>query len=449
MRKISFFCLAIAVSTPAWSQVQPSASGGGYDLDSEHMMTPPPVSRQGYPATAGSEQRTNFIAGGLVFTAAATDNLMLLGNEEKTPDQTYSFLPTVEIDRKTPKDEELLNYNTGFTLYHTYSQLNGITQDATATFKYHFTPYAVVIFRDRFYQNYNSYNQGNPFTGGGVSGSPGSGAPGSSDTSLIEPYANQLSNASTGAIEYQYAKNSMVGLSGVYSFLQFSGNSYIPELSDQNTTSGNAFYSRRFGRSYAGVTYQFSKFVTHPYGSYTLTNTVFGFYTHYFTRTISISLLGGPEHYTSWTQEDPTKASAWSPAVQASVGWQVAHANLAANYAHVVSGAGGLIGTFHSDTGTVSCQYLFTRLWSASAHVDFSNFENINSAPSQFAYYSGGNSISGGIDVQRRILESVSMEAGYQHLYQSYPGVTTSSALENSNRGYISVLYHFNRPLGR
>ncbi len=241
----------------------------------------------------------------------------------------------------------------------------------------------------------------------------------------------------------------MIGASGSYSFLQYSGNSYIEELSNQDTTSGNAFLSRRFGRSYAGATYQFSKFVTHPYGSYTLSNTVFGFYTHYFTRTFSISVLGGPEHYTSWTEEMPTKSSAWTPAIQASIGWQVARANLSANYAHVVSGAGGLIGTFHSDTASLSGRLLLSRYWSTGAHLDYSHYVNVNgSTPVEFAYYTGGDSITGGVDVQRRITDSLSMAAGYQHLYRSYPGLTTN-APEDSDRGHISVSYHFNRPLGR
>ena len=447
MFKFFCFCLFISTVVPLWSQVEPSASGGAYDLGSEHMMTPPPVSRQAYPTTAISDERSNFLAGGMVFTAAATNNLMLLGNVDKTPDQTYAFLPTISLDRRTPKDEEVLNYSAGYTLYHTYSQLDGLTQSGSGSFRYHLTPYAVVSISDSYYQNSNTYNQQNPFSGGGVSGAPGSGNPGSSDIPAIQPYANSLANSSGAAMEYQYAKNAMLGLSGSYSFLQFSKESYISDLSDQNTTSGNAFYSRRFGRSYAGVTYQFSKFITHPYGSYTQTNTVFGFYTHYFARTISISVLGGPEQYTSWSETTP-RTSAWTPAVQGSVGWQVARANFAAGYAHVVSGAGGLIGTFHSDTGSLTATMLFSKLWSTSANVSFSHFANVNPATTSAGFYSGGDSVSAGVDVGRRITQSLTMEAGFQTIYQSYPGVTTNS-VQNSVRGYVSVMYHFNRPLGQ
>lgn len=437
------FFIAIAAVMPLWSQVEPSATGGGIDLDSEHMKTPPPVSREGYPTSAASGERSNFLAGGLVFTAAGTDNVLFSGSE-KTPDATYALVPTIELDRKTPKSGESLSYNSGFTFYQIYSQLNAVTQSGSGSYRLNLSPYTVVRLSDSFSQNHNSYNQGNPFTPGSAPGTPGS-----PDVPIIEPYAGQLTNSSSAAVEYQYAKNAMIGASGSYSFLQYSGSSFTPLLSNQNTTTGDAFYSRRFGRSYAGVTYEFTKYITHPFQSYTLSNTVFGFYTHYFSSTFSISVLGGPQNYKYQTESIPEKSSAWTPAVQASIGWQVRRANLAASYAHLVSGAGGLIGTFHSDTGSFNCQFLLSRLWSTGGTASFSHYANINSTTSGLPYNTGGNTVYAGIDLRRKINESLSMEAGYQHLYLSYPGITNTNSLANSNRGYISVSYHFNRSLGR
>src|SRR5262249_4380119 len=139
MLKIVSFSLLITAALPLFSQVEPSATGGSYDSDSEHMTTPPPVSRRGYPATTGAQERSNYIAGGLVVTAAGTDNLMILGNTQKSPDATYSFLPTITLERKTPKNEESLNYSTGFTLYQIYSELNSVTQSATGSYRFHFS----------------------------------------------------------------------------------------------------------------------------------------------------------------------------------------------------------------------------------------------------------------------------------------------------------------------
>jgi len=424
------------------SQVQPSAYGGGYDLDSEHMMTPPPVSREGYPSTAGSEERSNFLTAGLVFTAAYTDNLMLFGNEPAS-DETYSILPSISLDRRTPKHSESLRYSSGFTIYQNTSQLNAASQGGSADFRYHLSRYAVLGLTDSFQQNSNLYNQGNPFIGGGVSGAPG----GSSTGALIEPYANQLRNSSGAAMEYQYSKNSMVGASGNYSFLNFSSDSGIAGLSNENTAEGSGFYSRRFGRSYAGATYQFSKFITHPVGTYTVSNTVFGFFTHYFTRSISFSVLGGPEHYTSWNEVDP-KSSAWTPAVQGNLGWQSNHANLAANYSHVVSGAGGLIGTYHSDSGSLEGQWMMSRKWNIGVQTAYLHFKNLTT-DNTFGVFPGGNTISGGFDVERRISENLSVQAGYQRLHQNYANITSSNSQQDSDRASISIMYGFNRPLGR
>jgi hypothetical protein len=443
MFRIACFWLAIGIAMPAWSQVQPSAYGGGYDLDSEHMMTPPPVSRQGYPTSAGLEERSNILAGGATLSTGYTDNLMLLGNQ-KVSDELYMIVPTISLDRRTPRHAEMIMYGAGFRFYQNTSNLNAFTQNGMANFQYHFTPYAALVISNSVSQNSNLYTPGTPFSGGGVSG-----APGTQNVAIIEPFADQIANTTSAGLEYQFSKNSMIGASGSYGLLHFRGHSNLPTLSDQNTSGGNAFYSRRFGKSYAGVTYQLSKYVTHPFGSYTLSNTVFGFYTRYFTRTLSVSFLGGPEHYSAWS-ETTLKSSAWTPAVQGSVGWQVAHVSLAANFAHVVSGAGGLIGTFHSDTGSLTGHMMFSRRWGAGAHAEYSRYRNLGgSAQIQQALYPGGDSISGGFEVRRAVREWLSLEAGYVHFHQNYASIAADRPLFDSNQATIAISYQFNRPLGR
>jgi len=443
MLRIACFCLVIGSAMPLLSQVQPSAYGGGYDLESEHMKTPPPVSRQGYPSTSGSEERSNFLAGGASVSAGYTDNLGVIGNQ-KVSDELYMVVPTIGLDRRTPRHAEMIQYGAGFRFYQNTSNLNAMTQNGSASFQYHFTPYAALEISDTVSQNSNLYSPGTPFSSGGVSG-----APGTQNTAIIEPYADQITNSTNAGLEYQFSKNSMVGASGSYGMLHFKGNSNLPTLSDQNTAGGNAFYSRRFGRSYAGVTYQLSKYVTHPFGSYTLSNTVFGFYTRYLTKTVSFSVLGGPEHYTAWSQLTP-KSSAWTPAVQGSVGWQIARANFAANFAHVVSGAGGLIGTFHSDTGSLTGKMMFSRRWGAGAHAEYSRYKNLGgSAQVQQALYPGGNSVSGGFQVQRTLREWLSMEAGYVHFHQNYASIAASRPLYDSNEATVTISYQFTRALGR
>ncbi len=445
MVKFACLFLAVAAATPLWSQVEPSGSGGGSGLGDSQMMTPAPVSGGSYPGTVGSEERSNFLAGGLVFTAAYMDNLLLGNLNGPISDETYSFAPTISFDRKTPRQGESLSYSSGFTLYQHTSQLNSVAQTASAGYRFHISKYTILSLRDTFQQNNNLYNQSNPFIGGGGGVS---GAPGQSNGLVISPFQNQLSNSSSAGIDYQYGRNAMIGGRGTYSFQQYSQSANVSGLNNQGTAGAQGFFSRRLGRSqYVGIRYQFSKYVTHPVDSYTLTHTLSAFYTFYFTRSFSFSILGGPEHYTTWSGTTPSQGY-WTPAVEASFGWQTLRTNVSASYSRIVSGAGGLIGTYQSNVAGVNGSLALSRMWSVGANVGYSLFNNVNSSTAA-TYGTGGNTIFGGVHLARRITERVSAEAGYGHFYEDYPGIQSASTYPNSNRADISIMYQFNRPLGR
>ncbi|MGC2617257.1 MAG: hypothetical protein WA354_24695 [Terracidiphilus sp.] len=443
MLKIACVCLMFAAGTPLWSQVEPSGSGGGGGLGDSRMMTPAPVGGGGYPGNVGSEERSNYLAGGLIFTGAYVDNLMLENGAKPISDETYSFLPSIGFDRGTARQHQSLSYSTGFTLYQHTSDFNSVTQNAAGRYQFRISPYTVLTLGDTFSQNNNLYNQSNPFASNGISGTPGQ-----SNQALISPYQNQLANSSNADIHYQYAKNAMIGASGSYSLQQFSGSVEFTGLNNEGTAGASGFFSRRIaGAHYVGATYQFSKFVTHPIGTYTVTQTIFGFYTYYFNKSFSLSVLGGPEHYTFWGAGTPSQG-AWSPAIQLSLGWQTRRTNLAASYSHIVSGAGGLIGTYHSDTASLSGRYAFSRTWGFGANVSYGLFDNVNSTAA-VVYGNGGNSIFGGVNADHRITDRLSAQAGYGHFHQDYPGIPGSATYPDSNRVNISLMYQFNRPLGR
>jgi hypothetical protein len=443
MLRIACLCLALAAATPLWSQVEPSGSGGGSSLDDTQMMTPAPVSGGSYPGTVGSEERSNYLAGGLIFTGAYIDNLLVGSGTSPISDETYSFLPTIGFDRRTPKQGETLSYSSGFTLYQHTSQYNSVAQSAAGSYRFHLSKYTVVDLRDAFQQNNNLYNQSNPFTGGGISG-----APGQSNGVVIAPFENQLGNSSNAGIHYQYGRNAMIGATGSYSFQQYSESAQIAGLNNEGATGASGFFSRRIeGAHYVGVTYQFSKFVTHPIDTYTLTHTLLAFYTYYFTRSFSVSVQGGPEHYVTWSPTTPSQG-AWTPAVEGSFGWQTLRTNLAATYSHMVSGAGGLLGTYHSDTAGLNGRIALARTWSGGANLNYALFNNVDPNLA-VGYGTGGKSIFGGVYVSHRIAERVHAQAGYGHFYQSYPEIAAASTFPNSNRVNISIMYQFNRPIGR
>src|SRR5579863_271783 len=289
MLKTACICFVIATAMPLWSQVEPSAMGGAFSLDDDHMMTPPPVSGDSSPVAVGAEGRkSNYLAGGIIVSGGYTDNILAGGNTEKIGDSNYSIIPTISLNRQTPRQAAALSWSSGFQIFQKSSELNGATQDGSASYSFNLSPYVLVSIGDTFNQNSNLYNHSNPFNSGVNAG----GTP-SPTATYIFPFDNEIGNTTRAGINYQYGRNAMIGGSANYSFMRFSSGSNNVPLDNSNIDGGSAFWSRRLTRGqYAGVSYTYANITTHPVKSTTDVHTIFGFYTMYLTRTISLSILG-------------------------------------------------------------------------------------------------------------------------------------------------------------
>ena len=92
------------VAIPAISQVEPSATGGDTPtLNSAQMLTPPPVSGLQYPTTSGAETRSNYLDMGIAMNAAYTDNILPDVFATPVSDETYSIVPSIDLNRTTTK----------------------------------------------------------------------------------------------------------------------------------------------------------------------------------------------------------------------------------------------------------------------------------------------------------------------------------------------------------
>ena len=441
--KIGCFLFLLLGSLRMWSQVEPSATGGAYDPENDtRMRVPPPVSGQSFPTSAGSEERSNYISGGMVFTAAYVDNLLNIQSSAPVSDQTYAIFPNISIQQKTSRQSGSLRYGAGYTIYQHTSDLTDFVQNADADYQFRMSKYSTISFHDSFSQNSSSFNEPNPSAGSAVSGSPQAPIPG-----LLVPFRNQLSNTVRGDLAYQFARDAMIGGGGNYSFLHYGDVSNEPEISDSDTTGGSAFYNRRIGpRNYLGAIYSYSRFTTHPLSSTTDTHALLGFFTVFISKTVSISAAGGPQYFTSAQAPHPS-VNKWTPAVGASVGWQTPRTNLAVNYMRAVSSGGGLVGSFYTNSAALSMQWLLNRRWSIAGNGSYYN--NRSATPVYTAQNQGGHTLSGGASLQHRFMENLSAELGYGHFVQSYAAISSLSNSQDSNRYYVSVNYQFSRPLGR
>jgi hypothetical protein len=451
---LTHVCLSLALlaATPVWSQLgstpfeMPATSA-----NETQMLTPPPVSAEGYPTTVGSQLRSNYLAVGLIFNTAYNDNV--LAGESTTPasDFIYTISPTITLSKKSPRQELALTYSPGFTFYQHTGTLNAADQNAAVNLQYRLSTHTTISLGDSFQKSSNVFDQLYPVSGEAVSGSSQA-----QPVAVVAPYADQLRNTANMGLSYQFSRNGMIGASGIVSESNYPNPGEAAGLNDSNSLGGSVFYNRRLSSTqYIGVTYQYLRSRSNPVNtqansinaqSEVQTHTLLAFYTIYLDPTLSLSLSSGPQ-YSDAAQPSSPAFSSWTPSVTASIGWQRSHTNFVASYSRTVTGGLSLPGAFDSNCANASVRWQITRTWTLGSTANYSNNKNVG--PSIPSSSPGGQTVSGTVSVQHSMSEYLNVELGYARLHQSYSGVAILSAAPDSNREFISISYRLTRPLGR
>jgi hypothetical protein len=446
---LSFVLLA---ASPAWCQIgsipfdttaQPSSE--------DRMMTPPPVSGLSFPTAVGAQERSNYLAASVAINTAFDDNVIVGNSGAAIRDEIYSILPTVSLNHTTPRHNLTLLYSPGFSIYQHTSSLNAATQTVDLNYQYQLNQRTSITLNDSFQKSSNVFDQLNSISGE-IASNPTSSTP----ADVVAPYADRLSNTANAGLSYQFSKNGMIGAGGSFTENNYPNSAQASGFYNSNSVGGSVFYSQRLSTlRYFGVTYQYVNSQSSPVNNQTNpvdvqtgveTHTVFGFYTMYFTPTISLSISGGPQYYKA-SQLSTPELSSWAPSVTASLGWQRNRTNFVATYARTVSGGSGLLGAFNSNNASVSARWLVARGWVTGVTGAYSINKNI--LPLISSSSPGGHTVAGTALLQHSIGEHFEVAGGYARLHQSYGGITAIADSPDSNREYIVVSYHFTRPLGR
>ncbi len=442
--KIRFLFLTLVLfAGPAWSQVEPGAVGGVVNPDdNERMMVPPPVSGMAYPTLTTGEQRSNFLRLGLVLIGSYNDNILAGYAPAPVSDEIYSVFPTVMLDQTTPRQHRTLSYSPGFTFYQKTTQLNAVAQNANVNWEVRMSPRVIMSVADAFAQNSNTFSQP-AVSQGGIVASP---TPGQ-NAIVIAPFANQLMNDASAQMTYQFGLNGMVGGSGETSLFNYPNLSQTPGLFDSTEYSGSAFYSRRFSlRQYLGLIDKYAYITTSPVATTTDTNAVFVFFTTYLGLHFNASILAGPQYFKS-SEPGVNEPGTWEPAVTASFGWQSNRTSLSGSYSRVVTGGGGLLGAYTTDTGEITGRWVIAKTWNATAGATYYVLKN--ATPQLPETIPGGRTLTANGAVTHILSEHFNVQAIYQRLHQSYSGIAYLSSFPDSNQITVALTYQFSRPLGR
>jgi len=440
-------------STPA--NTNPSANADtSVNLDNSEtpMLTPPPVSGQSYPVAPVSQERSNYLRGGVTFTSAYSDNVLgsTTASAKPVSDVSYSVWPTLALDETTTRLHWTLNYAPGFTFYQHTSARNEQDQNASINFQYRLSPHVTFSAVDSFQKSSNAFNQPDLASAGAVSG----GAQGD-NFSVIAPIADQLHNFGNAGLTYQFAANAMIGAGGTFTNLHYPNQAQVPGLFDSESQGGSAFYAYRISAvHYIGVTYQYQRLLSFPTPDQneTQTDAVFPFYVFSPSKRFSISMFGGPQYSDVGPQfigagpAHPGSRS-WTPAGGASINWQGQFTSLAVSYTHVIASGGGLIGAVEMDAANTSIRQQIAKTLTASVSGGYFQNTVLDSAQ-VLAGSTNGHSISGTAALQQMFGEHLNVQLGYSRIHQTY-NVVAISATPDTNREFVSLAYQFSRPLGR
>jgi len=413
------------------------------DESDTRMLAPPPVSGQAYPIELTSQERSNYLRGGVSFTGAYSDNV--LGSTEAHPvsDVSYSVAPMVALDTTTSREHLTLTYAPGFTFYQRISARDEADQNAAIEYDYRLSPHVSFSARDSFQKSSNVFNQPDLTSNVDVSG----GAQGA-NFSVIAPVADRLTNSGNVGLAYQFARNSMIGAEGTFSNLHYPDASQVPGLCDSESQAGLAFYTVRVSKiNYFGVTYQYQRLLSYPSTgvSETQTHGALLFYTVYPAKGFSVSLFGGAQLSETEQPSPLTSLRKWTPAGGGSLGWQGRLNSVAVSYLHTIAGGGGLLGAVQLNSASASVRQGLMKTLSASVAGGYAQNDVLG-----FANLNNGHSITGTASLQQQLLgDHMTIQLGYTRIHQDYGGVAILASTPDTNREFVSVSYQFARALGR
>jgi len=450
--------LLVGAALPVWSQAtesSPPGTGGTQPKDSgaapaatgaiendDQMVTPPPVSVEGYSLSLGAEsERANYLRGGLRFSTTYDDNV-LTNSSRATSDMSYSIWPWISLNQSRPRLKWSFSYSPGFTFYQKNTNLNKADHLFETKLEYRLSPNVTLHLRDAYSKSSNFFSQFEQNPGGGTSSVGLQGQ----NNSVIPPLAERISNAGDVQLTYQISQYGMVGMTGSFSQLRYPDRAQAGGLLDADVKAGELFYTHRVSkRNYLGATYRYQDLLASPSSVETQTHSLVVFYTIYFRPTFSLSAFAGPEY--AETQAPHVKVQQdVSPAAGGSFGWQGRYTSLAVSVSRRVTDGGGLGSAVRAEDARASFRRQFTK--ALNARLDAGYTLNHLLAPTIESGV-GGHTLFGGFSVLQSLRPQLELELAYTRLHQSYSNLTNLFNMPDRNRVSISLSYRFERALGR
>jgi len=423
------------------------------------VPVPLPLSLDADSMQFSSEARPrNYLRGGVSLGATYDDNL-LSASSNRVGSASYSVLPNILLDQARSRLSWTLGYAGGFVANQRFSAYNQAAHDVGLDVRYRVSPHVNFHLRNHYSMTTGFFDQlqGSSTTSGGT----GTGPVQQPNPTIITPLAKHVDELGTAEITWQFSAGDMVGASTTFYDSRFKD---IPagagSLLSTQTEEADAFYTHRFSdRNWTGVAYKFQRLTFNPATETADTHSLLLFHTFYIQPRMALSIFAGPEYSTLDTQiistivtlpyvgitAVPTREYRLSGAGGVSFSWQGQRTSATLSASRKVSDGGGLLSAVQLTGGTAQLRRQLTRTTVFLLGGTYGDNRLLDSGSGAGDLKSG----SGSVAFQQQIGRSFSANVGYARDYQNVKLGSTLPQSVNHNRGWITLSYHFDRPLGR
>jgi hypothetical protein len=392
-------------------------------------------------------ERSNYLRGGVNFSAGYNDNALLLPSEQ-IGNTTFSVFPNIAIAQSTSRMRWSLGYAGGLTVNQRLSNQDSGSHNLMFDSLFRLSPHVNLHASENF-----SLVSGLFGGGAGSDFQPGTVT---SNSTLITPLANQTTSWTVVEANYHFALKDLVGASGSYYTLSYGQVAGSVTLENTQTSTGTAFWLHEtFRGNWAGASYSFQHITYDPDGETNL-DTISFVDTFHIGDGFHVSGFLGPQYFSNQgiAATGPntgifTSFTGWGVAGGVDGGWRTERSTLTAGYSRTISDGAGILGAVRLGVAHAAVRRELFSHWAATLSASYGSNNALTLATATTAPNIGTTSV--GVSVDRDVSKSVGFKASYFHDWQDQSGSTVASENYNANRNrfLVTLSYQWAKPLGR
>jgi hypothetical protein len=405
-------------------------------------------------AFSSEAEKVNILSAGLVLSSGYDDNAFSTSTN-RVGNVSYQVSPSISITEARRRVFWVFSYNPGFYWTQRSSQRYSVSHDLDFNLQYRLAERLTARIRESYLDSSTAFtgiNENSLLPGGNALHQP--------NQSVITPLAKQIANVTSLDLIDQIGEGTSVGVSGNFNKLNYheSGTISSASLFSNESWSASAFYNHSLSpRHSIGVTYSLQKIVTFgQIREHVDTHSVTLFYTLKPTSSTKLSFFAGPNRTTvndkfilvfgPFLFPISLTHSTWLVDEGMTFGWQGQRNSAELNFIHHVTDGGGLTGAVQLYAVTGGFRRQLSAAWTADIGLNYGKND-----PLGRAYGNAFSNAMGTIGVDRKLGDHLTAGVRYGRGSNSYTYASVSSYgnSANHNWAWITVAYHFSRPLGR